>query len=97
MDWYGLVLKSYNIEVNDLGYTEVIFKMKTPAASTEPQLDLLSRDISLLNAIRANADPAVKDQFEQLLTTIALTNSRNVPEVRDSMAKATRVDEAVEG
>jgi len=95
MDWYGLYLKSYNIEVDDVGLTEVTFKMKTPSSANEPLLEELSRDISLLNAIRANADPSVKDQFELLLTTIALTNSRNVPEVKDSMARSARVDEAV--
>lgn len=91
MDWYGLYLRAYNINVTDLGKTEVTFEMITPAATTEPQLDKLARDISLLNAIRAHGDPTVKDQFEALLTTIALTNDRNVPEVKDSMAKTARV------
>jgi hypothetical protein len=29
-----------------------------------------------MNAIRSSADPAVKDMFEKLLTTMALTNGR---------------------
>ena len=86
MEFYGLFLKSYNIGVVEAGLTDVTFEMQSLTALTEPQLETLSRDISLLNAIRSNNDPAVKDQFEQLLTTIALTNHRNVPEVRDSMA-----------
>ena len=86
MEYYGLYLKQYNISVNDLNQTEVTFNMRTATAGNEPMLAELSRDISLLNAIRAHSDPSVKDQFEALLTTIALTSGRDVPEVRDSMA-----------
>jgi len=90
MDWYGLNLRAYNISVDDVGKTHVTFEMVTPSSGQDPQLDFLSRDISLLNAIRMHSDPSVKDQFEALLTTIALTNDRNVPEVKDSMAKTAR-------
>jgi len=94
MDWYGLNLRAYNISVDDIGKTHVTFEMVTPSTGQDPLLEVLSRDISLLNAIRAHADPSVKDQFEALLTTIALTNDRNVPEVKDSMAKTVRASKA---
>jgi len=94
MDWYGLHLRAYNISVDDVGKTHVTFEMATPSSAGEPLLNELSRDISLLNAIRMHADPSVKDQFEALLTTIALTNDRNVPEVKDSMAKTVRASKA---
>ncbi len=87
IDFYGLYLTSYNIEVNTNDMTEVTFTMRSVNATTEPQLEALTKDMSVLNAIRSNNDPAVKDQWEQLLTTVALTNGRNVPEVLDSMAK----------
>lgn len=89
LEWYNLFLKGYNIEVDANNLTTVTFTMSSPIVPVGegPKLEELSRDISVINAIRLNNDPTVKDQWELLLTTVALTNGRNVPDVIDSMAK----------
>ena len=85
MDWYNLYLKSYNIEVDATNHTTIQFTMTS--VFDEPKLTEFAKDVSVLNAIRANNDPTVKDQWEQLLTTIALTAGRDSPSVIDSMIK----------
>lgn len=42
--------------------------------------DQLARDMSVMNQVRQSNDPAVQEAYEQLLTVMALTNGRNVPE-----------------
>ena len=87
LDYYGLYLKSYNIAVDASEVTTVNFEMMTPLTSIgqEPDLEAFSRDITLMNTIRMNPDLAVQDQWEKLLTTIALTAGRSGPNVLNSM------------
>jgi len=39
------------------------------------------KDLELMDTIRNSHDPAIKDAFEGLLTTMALVNGRNANEV----------------
>lgn len=40
----------------------------------------LASDMSVMNQVRQSTDPAVKAAYEQMLTVMALTNGRKVPE-----------------
>ena len=90
MDWYNLYLRSYNIEVDAVNSTTVQFVMTSPGDG--PNLTAFAKDVSVLNAIRSNTDPTVKDQWEQLLTTVALTAGRDAPDVIDSMIQMGKDD-----
>jgi hypothetical protein len=42
--------------------------------------ELLASDMTVMNAVRSSYDPAVKEAYEQLLTVMALTKDRGIPD-----------------
>lgn len=76
--YYGIYMQGYNLNVDATMPATVTLKFASVAVGHDPMdsMDKFMRDITLMNSIRMSTDPAVKDEFEKLLTIMALTNGR---------------------
>jgi len=59
--------------------------LKSMAATIEMNInpEKLVKDMQIMNEIRTSSDPAVRDAYEQILTVMALTKGRQVPDYGD--------------
>jgi len=70
--YYGINVYGFQVKENDPGNTE--FKLDAASiVGAEVKLSELATDVELMNSIRSSTEPAVKDLFNKLLTTMALT------------------------
>jgi len=52
--------------------------------------DKLLRDMAIMNEVRSSSDPAVREAYEQLLTVMALTKGREVPDYGEDELKLAK-------
>ena len=76
---YGLYLNSLNIKVDNMS-TDVTMEFSVPntgleGSDTQAQLEKFFTDLKVINSVRNNPIPAVRDQWEALLILLALAKS----------------------
>ena len=70
---YNLTVLAYS-QYNDLNVIPANqFEMKFGAGAGLGDMEQLIKDMVVMNAVRGNSSPAVKEAYEQLLTVLALT------------------------
>ena len=75
-DNYGLYLVTYNFQyaADPAPIGKLTLEFSCPG---ESNIEQFVEDINIMNKIRGSYDPTVKDQFEKLLTVLALSNNNN--------------------
>ena len=82
LNYYNFFVKRVTQESAGSGQvptTEITFG--STAWGIEPNTEKFVKDIQLLDTIRSSYDPAVKDAWESLLTTMALVKGRDANKV----------------
>ncbi len=91
LTFYKMNLHAYTYAVDSSAFSTIDLKLQSDRVGTKPDLEGLMRDVTLMNTIRSSTDPAVEAAFEQLLTTMALTNGRSVANIVATSKSSTLV------
>jgi len=70
---YGLQVRHYSIDIELSGVRSVEMKFESGSAYPDSSEDKFLADASLMSKIRNSTNPAVTDQFDKLLTLLALS------------------------
>ena len=84
LSYYGLYLAGVNTEQYENQppsiSPEVTLTIKSAASVSESFPTQFMSDAEIMNRVRGSNDPAVKEAYEQLLTVMALTSGRDMPD-----------------
>ena len=77
LSYYKLYVAGSHREYDDYNIrTTVDLHLRNKMAQIDPKLDDLMLDMEVMNSVRSSEDPAVKAEYEQLLTVMELTRGR---------------------